>query len=529
MFEGAFREPGEAPGLPTATMEEQEEVEARVVGCFEEGVASSAGEGGWPSLDREAHVRYLWGCLDGSGPPQYQGLEASGPWIAYWAVHGLALLDALPGDAGGPRGAAGSAACTGVLEALAARVAGLQNADGGFGGAEGHASHAAPTYAAVCCLSELGRLDLLDATALRRFLGAVKLSPGSRGFCVHALGGENDVRACYTALAAARVAGVLDAGLAEGVPEYCRTLQTYEGGTGGEEGNEAHGGYAFCGLAACMLACEALGARTGDFLDLPQMLRWASRRQMRFEGGFQGRTGKLVDGCYSFWVGGLFPLLQAQVGSLVAEGSGWLPSPDVGEGRRPRATGDARRATLREIDDDDDVAAAAAAASSSWSSSRLEGGGVDGGGEREESDGGASTASNGWTPVAEVGEAADLFGGYALRTREVVPAVAAGDERRRTAPLFDPRALQGYLLGACQDEAGGLRDKPGKARDLYHTCYCLSGLSAAQHWDGGRDEDGNGEDAGEVSGRSDPWLLGGPGARLRACDPLVNVRRDRLH
>jgi protein farnesyltransferase subunit beta len=33
-------------------------------------------------------------------------------------------------------------------------------------------------------------------------------------------------------------------------------------------------------------------------------------RQMRFEGGFQGRTNKLVDGCYSFWQGGLFPLVN---------------------------------------------------------------------------------------------------------------------------------------------------------------------------------------------------------------------------
>lgn len=32
---------------------------------------------------------------------------------------------------------------------------------------------------------------------------------------------------------------------------------------------------------------------------------------MVFEGGFQGRTNKLVDGCYSFWVGALIPLIQA--------------------------------------------------------------------------------------------------------------------------------------------------------------------------------------------------------------------------
>lgn len=28
---------------------------------------------------------------------------------------------------------------------------------------------------------------------------------------------------------------------------------------------------------------------------------------------------------------------------------------------------------------------------------------------------------------------------------------------------------------------GGFRDKPGKGRDFYHTCYCLSGLSVCQY------------------------------------------------
>jgi protein farnesyltransferase subunit beta len=28
-------------------------------------------------------------------------------------------------------------------------------------------------------------------------------------------------------------------------------------------------------------------------------------------GGFKGRTNKLVDGCYSWWIGGSFPLLEA--------------------------------------------------------------------------------------------------------------------------------------------------------------------------------------------------------------------------
>ena len=47
---------------------------------------------------------------------------------------------------------------------------------------------------------------------------------------------------------------------------------------------------------------------------------------------------------------------------------------------------------------------------------------------------------------------------------------------------FNALALQGWLLLCCQLPNGGLQDKPGKGRDHYHTCYCLSGLSVAQHF-----------------------------------------------
>ena len=40
---------------------------------------------------------------------------------------------------------------------------------------------------------------------------------------------------------------------------------------------------------------------------------------MRLEGGFQGRTNKLVDACYSFWQGGLFPLFRYIIESKKVE------------------------------------------------------------------------------------------------------------------------------------------------------------------------------------------------------------------
>ena len=62
------------------------------------------------------------------------------------------------------------------------------------------------------------------------------------------------------------------------------------------------------------------GAR--DALDLKKLTRWLAHRQGAVEGGFAGRTNKLVDGCYSFWQGGAFPVLGLLLGSLSARERG---------------------------------------------------------------------------------------------------------------------------------------------------------------------------------------------------------------
>ncbi|KAL0556852.1 hypothetical protein IC582_005369 [Cucumis melo] len=93
---------------------------------------------------------------------------------------------------------------------------------------------------------------------------------------------------------------------------------SFEGGIAGESGSEAHGGYVslplfilscwilytFCGLATLILINEV------HRLDLRSLLDWVVFRQAGLECGFQGRTNKLVDGCYSFWQGGVCSLLK---------------------------------------------------------------------------------------------------------------------------------------------------------------------------------------------------------------------------
>lgn len=59
--------------------------------------------------------------------------------------------------------------------------------------------------------------------------------------------------------------------------------------------------------------------------------------------------------------------------------------------------------------------------------------------------------------------------------------------------LWSREALVRYVLSACQAPHGGLRDKPGKGPDFYHSAYVLMGLSAGRwrwRWEGGKGEGG---------------------------------------
>lgn len=67
-----------------------------------------------------------------------------------------------------------------------------------------------------------------------------------------------------------------------------------------------------------------------SYLDVPLLISWLSSRQHAPEGGFSGRTNKLVDGCYSHWVGGCWPLIEAALnGPRAAANHGDHPLPDA--------------------------------------------------------------------------------------------------------------------------------------------------------------------------------------------------------
>ncbi|KAF9580425.1 hypothetical protein BGW38_002940 [Lunasporangiospora selenospora] len=144
----------------------------------------------------------------------------------------------------------------------------MQSPTGGFSGGPGQEPHVAATYAAVNVLAIIGTreaYELIDREKLFEFFMRVKQS--GEGSFKMMVGGEIDVRGTYCVLAAATITNLLRPELTEGVAEFIARCQTYEGGIGGYPGVEAHGGYAFCGLAAL----ELLG-RT-DVLDVDTFAR----------------------------------------------------------------------------------------------------------------------------------------------------------------------------------------------------------------------------------------------------------------
>lgn len=251
-------------------------------------------------LLRDKHAAFLLSSLRAL-PESFVSLDASRPWICYWSLHALDLLGVRPTD---------------MYPNIVSWLSRCRSSGGGFGGGPGQAPHSATTYAAVLALTVIGTPEAFAAidreTLYRRYLSW--RAPGG-GFRVQD-GGEVDVRGSFTVLAIARLVGIATPALVEGAASFVAACQTYEGGFGGEPGAEAHGGYTFCALGA-LHVLDAL-----RLADLGALGRWLAGRQMALEGGFQGRTNKLVDSCYSFWQGASFEILAAEEERRRAAGAG---------------------------------------------------------------------------------------------------------------------------------------------------------------------------------------------------------------
>ncbi|KAK3165379.1 hypothetical protein QOZ80_1AG0032430 [Eleusine coracana subsp. coracana] len=92
-------------------------------------------------LWRDQHIEYLTKGLRHLGP-NFHVLDANRPWLCYWIVHPLALLDEVLDDD--------------IEDDIVDFLARCQDKDGGYGGGPGQLPHLATTYAAVNTLVTIG-------------------------------------------------------------------------------------------------------------------------------------------------------------------------------------------------------------------------------------------------------------------------------------------------------------------------------------------------------------------------------------
>lgn len=300
-------------------------------------------------LEIETHLQYIERFLYEPLPHYFSGLDCNHGWMIYWLLNAYSLLrdGEIPENIKGP-------------VSLKLKLLIIDGGRGGIaGGPNGQIGHAASAYASVLALALVEDYELLDAIKPHIYQWFLSLKTASGSYSMH-YGGESDARSTYCVLSVAALLNMLTDEILDGTVEFLLSCQTYEGGFAGVPTTEAHGGYTFCALAGLYLTPNRL-----EGVNLDSLTRWLASRQLQLEGGFSGRTNKLVDACYSFWIGASCALTEAYLG---------------------------------------------------------------------------------------------------IET------------------LFDRSALKCYILNCCQDDAyGGLRDKPGKNPDFYHTNYTLCGLSITEH------------------------------------------------
>ncbi|KAF2642577.1 CaaX farnesyltransferase beta subunit Ram1 [Massarina eburnea CBS 473.64] len=262
---------------------------------------------GIPQLQREKHIAFLKQAL-GDYPSGFALLDASRPWLVYWSLQGLS---ALYYDISQYR------------ERVIHTFSLAQHPTGGYGGGFGQLPHLAATYAAILSLAMAGEIEAYESINRKNmwhYLGQMKQPDG--GFTM-AAGGEEDIRGAFCALvvmsllhiplelppdAPARQHGLTS--FTDGLGEWISKCQSFDGGMSAAPGNEAHGAYAFCGLG-CLAIIGPPKETLNKYLNIDTLIHWLAARQCSPEGGYNGRTNKLVDGCYSHWVGGCWSIVEA--------------------------------------------------------------------------------------------------------------------------------------------------------------------------------------------------------------------------
>lgn len=276
------------------TTDAQVEVETQIRQIYESLVDSGAtGFVASKDIELELHLKYIEGYLNHPLPLPYVALDVNHTWMIYWLVNAYVILS-------------GKAVAPELRARVVTKIKSLvvDNGYGGIsGGPNGQIGHVASTYAAVLALILVEDYETLGSLREGLYLYFLSMKQPDGSFCMHA-GGELDARSTYCVVVVSSVLNILTPQLSEKSAAWLCSCQTYEGGFAGVPFTEAHGGYTFCALAALFLLQDV------ENVEVDLLIRWLAARQQHLEGGFSGRTNKLVDACYSFWIGASMSMME---------------------------------------------------------------------------------------------------------------------------------------------------------------------------------------------------------------------------
>lgn len=455
---------------PTPTSFEESQVEDDIHDTLRPYLSNDAANADLPSptitLDRSIHVNFLNKILQRPLPAAYVSFDATRPWLIYWSFHTFTLLGQ-PIDE--PT----------KLRAVSTLLSCQNKTLGGFGGGPGQIPHLMASYAAINALAiaggpgplpsitdirriEKGQTDMrtLNAGAWddidrKKMYDWIMRLKQPDGSFTVHEGGEVDVRASYCVWCIATLTGILTEELVQGMAGFLASCQSYEGGLA----STSYPTYKPTDLTLdTSIPRPALGEAHGGYAFC------ATAAYLGLE-LLQPRHFPTSKQTLAHFDSPSSPASSLDLRSLTR----WTldlqcPFPSQGGGYKGR---------INKLVD----------GCYSWFS----GGGM-------------------WGVLESL---------LQLEQEQKTTAVTTA-----VPELWSREALQLYILLVAQNhETGGLRDKPGKKSDAYHTCYNLSGLSASQHvarpcsdtrkfcYDGWK-QSGSGEDNEELHRRVYASMLG---------------------
>lgn len=246
------------------------------------------GDSGEVYFMRDKHIQYLYNMSENS-LAGYCSFDGNKPWLYYHVINSLDIMQVSNKK---------------LKDQSSKAVALCETVHGGYGGFSHEYPHVMTTYAAVNTLVINNDFSLINRNKLYHFFMDMKQSDGT--FSVHQ-NGECDTRSTYCAVSVARLTNMITDELIRGSTEFILDCQTYEGGFGSSPFSEAHGGYTFCAVATLTILGQL------HMCDMMALEKWLLDRQCELEGGFSGRTNKLVDGCYSWYIGASIELLHNEL------------------------------------------------------------------------------------------------------------------------------------------------------------------------------------------------------------------------